>query len=171
MKEIPIFLALGVLLLGCTTTEPQGTITYGEPEYTEPEVPEEEVPVPEEPSAQEQLNDSLPEPTEPTPELHISFTELETGGETTEKEYSGVEVDGYSILLEDVAPSGTEYCALIKIAEVDGTQMRVLDRAQICPGESYYWISPEMHKYRIKVLEVASGYADQTAWADIVVYT
>ncbi len=160
-----------ILLFGCTATEEQGTAIYGEPEYSHPEAPEPETPPAQEPSAQEEMNDSLPEPTEPTPELHISYTEMETGEETTEKEYSGVEVDGYSILLEDVAPHGTEYCALIKIAEVEGTHMDVLDRAQICPGESYYWISPEMHKYRIKVLEVATGYADQTAWAGIIVYT
>lgn len=164
------FLGLCLLLFGCAAPEPQGTMAYEEPEYAYPEVPQQEAPPTEEPSAQEGLNDSLPEPTEPTPEMRISYSETETGEETMEREYTGIEVDGYSVLLEDVAPHGTEYCALIRIAEVEGTHIEVLDRAQICPGESYYWISPEMHKYRIKVVEVASGYAGQASWANIIVY-
>ena len=167
MKYLAV-LALVFLLSGCVISE-EGHGTFVPGQNTTANIPN--LPPAEEPAPQgTAINESLPEPTEPTPELNISYTGMETGVETTEKEYSAVEVDGYSILLEDVAPRGTEYCALIKIAEVEGTHMEVLDRAQVCPGESYYWVSPEMHKYRIKVLEVAAGYANQTAWANIIVY-
>ena len=162
-------LALAFLLSGCLISEERHETLV--PGQNAAAVIPSNPPSAEEPAPQEiAINESLPEPTDPTPELNISYAETETGGETTEKEYSAVEVDGYSIMLEDVAPRGTEYCALIKIAEVEGTHMEVLDRAQICPGESYYWVSPETHKYRIKVLDVAAGYADRTAWANMIVY-
>lgn len=117
------------------------------------------------------VNETLPEPTHALPEFNITYEINDTAIENiTEKNYYGLEFDNYTILLEDLAPSGSEYCALVKIVTIEGTNMREFDRAQICPGDSHYWVSPEHHKYRIKVMETASGYSGRAAWANIIVY-
>ena len=82
----------------------------------------------------------------------------ENGQNATEKEYSGIRFGAYTLLLEDLAPHEREYCALVRIVGINGTEITDYERAQICPGEDYYWVSPEGHQYRIYVVETAAGY-------------
>jgi hypothetical protein len=94
----------------------------------------------------------------------------EEGQNATEKEYSGIRFGAYTLLLEDLAPQDREYCALVRIVGIEGADITEYDRAQICPGESYYWVSPEQHQYRIYVVETAAGYSQGRIWANIIVY-
>lgn len=164
------FLAVCFLLFGCVISEERHeTFIPGQNTTTNisHELPPAEEPAPQNLTA----NESLPEPTQAMPEFNLTYEINDTAIENiTEKNYFGLEFDNYTLLLEDLAPSGTEYCALLKIVKIDGTNMQEFDRAQICPGDSHYWISPEHHRYRIKVVETASGYSGRAAWANIIVY-
>ncbi|MEW5996556.1 MAG: hypothetical protein AB1657_03105 [Candidatus Micrarchaeota archaeon] len=167
MRNALLVLAIGFLLFGCIVQEERrAEIVPGE--NASPPAQE-----PQQPGETPALNESaLPEPTEASPEVNISVERMETEVENvTEKEYFGIEFDGYTLLLEDLAPQGAGYCALIKIVKINGTMMQEFDRAQICPGESHYWVSPGMHRYRIKVIETAAGYSNNVAWANIIVYS
>ncbi|MDD5096446.1 MAG: hypothetical protein PHY95_02945 [Candidatus ainarchaeum sp.] len=94
----------------------------------------------------------------------------EDGQNATEKDYSGIRFGGYTLLLEDLAPQGREYCALVRIVGIEGADIMEYERAQICPGDSYYWVSPEGHEYRIYVVETAAGYSQGKIWANIIIY-
>ncbi len=169
MKTILAALVLGLLFLGCVISEErQETFIPGQNTSTNIS---HELPPAEEPQPNATVNETLPEPTQALPAFNLTYEINETGIENaTEKSYFGLEFDNYTLLLEDLAPHGTEYCALVRIVQVEGDTLREFDRAQICPGESYYWVSPEHHRYRIKVIETASGYLGNAAWANIVVY-
>lgn len=94
----------------------------------------------------------------------------ETGQNVTEKEYSGIRFGAYTLLLEDLAPQEREYCALVRIVGISGEEITDYERAQICPGESHYWVSPEGHRYRIYVVDTATGYSQGKIWANIIIY-
>jgi len=164
-----VFLLAGFLLFGCIVSEErQESFIPGQ--NTAANISH-ELPPAEEANPNITVNETLPEPTHALPEFNITYEINDTAIENiTEKNYYGLEFDNYTLLLEDLAPSGSEYCALVKIVAIEGTNMQEFDRAQICPGESYYWVSPEHHKYRIKVIETASGYSGRAAWANIMVY-
>lgn len=166
--KMPVFILLCLLLFGCTAYEERQAEALPGGERTA--VVSEGAPQQE--TAPEPENVSLPEPVEPTPEVRITVEKTPTEvPNVAEKEYSGIEFGSYTLLLEDLAPRGTEYCALVKIVKISGAQMQEFSRAQICPGESYYWVSPEQHRYRIKVIETAPGYSNNAAWANIIIYS
>ncbi len=118
------------------------------------------------------MNETPPEPAQEMAQFNISVETINNtpAENTTEKTYTGLEFDNYTLLLEDLAPQGTGYCALVKIVTINGTVMQEFGRAQICPGESYYWVSPEHHRYRIYVVETASGYSTNISLANIIIY-
>jgi hypothetical protein len=94
----------------------------------------------------------------------------ETGQNVTEKEYSGIRFGAYTLLLEDLAPQERGYCALVRIVGINGSEITDYERAQICPGESHYWVSPEGHQYRIYVVDTAAGYSRGIIRANIIIY-
>lgn len=164
------FLLAGFLLFGCIVSEErqESFIPGQNASYN---VSQELPPADGAHPPNETVDETLQEPTQALPEFNITYEINNTPIENiTEKNYYGLEFDNYTVLLEDLAPRGSEYCALVKIVTIEGASMREFGRAQICPGESYYWVSPEHHKYRIKVIETASGYSGRAAWANIVVY-
>lgn len=163
------FLAIGLLLSGCLAYEE--TRAQVIPGGTHEQNYSQEIPAQGAPSQNQAAGESLPEPVQPGPEVRVTVERNETEAGAVEKEYFGIEFADYTLILDDLAPRGAEYCALVRIVKVEGMAMHEFDRAQICTGESYYWVSPEQHKYRIKVTETASGYSNGAAWADIIIYS
>jgi len=163
------FLAIGLLLFGCLAYEERQTQVV--PGGTHGQNYSQEIPAQETPAQNQTFNESLPEPVQPSPEVRITLERNETEEGTVEKEYFGLDFANYTLILDDLASQGTEYCALVRIVKIEGRVMQEFDRAQICPGDSYYWVSPEQHRYRIKVMETASGYSNGAAWADIIIYS
>lgn len=74
----------------------------------------------------------------------------------------------YILVLDDLSLDKPEPCAIISI--YDSNTQEQLEQAKICPGEEYYWTSPENHVYRIVVIETAAGYSYGAAWANIIIY-
>lgn len=74
----------------------------------------------------------------------------------------------YILVLDDLSLDKPESCAIVSIYEKD-TQER-LEQAKICPGEEYYWTTPEGKTYRIVVIETAPGYTQGATWARIIIY-
>jgi len=109
-----------------------------------------------------------PEPElEPEPE-----EETETRDDTTAIGKDGPERiyfdnGNYALVIEDVVWYGEKECAAVKIADsADST----LKKDVICPQEDYYWTTPEGHRYRIVVTEVAAGYSTGESWAKVNIY-
>ena len=103
-------------------------------------------------------------------EEHLTVEKTEVGEGETEKEYSGMRFDGYTLLLEDLTDDYPQPCASLRIVRISGTEITEYGQMKICPGESQYWTSPEDKEYRIKVFDTAAGYSEGVAWADIAIY-
>ncbi len=76
----------------------------------------------------------------------------------------------YVLVLRDISMQRNEegYCALFEIVWAENGSS--LQKLQICPGEDAYWISPDGHRYRIRVFETAAGYTGRARWAKVAVY-
>lgn len=73
----------------------------------------------------------------------------------------------YALVIEDIVWYGDEECAAIKIADAADSTLK---KDVICPPEDYYWTTPEGHRYRIVISEVASGYSSGESWAKVNIY-
>ncbi len=98
-------------------------------------------------------------------DLDVNITENE-GMERDYREGLLVFGDGmYALDLLDVTIDAE--CAVFEFIYADGT---AIDKAIICEGEDRYWVSPEGHRFRVKVLQVALGYSTNTSWANVIIY-
>ena len=76
--------------------------------------------------------------------------------------------ENYILVLDDLSLDKPEPCAIVSIYNLESEEN--LQQAKICPGEEYYWTSPEGHKFRIVVIETAAGYSYGAGWANIIIY-
>ena len=101
-------------------------------------------------------------------EENVTVEKTDIGDGKTEREYFGMGFGEYILLLEDLSDEKPYPCAIVRVVDFEGVEY---ERTKICPGDSYYWISPEGHRYRFYVVQTAAGYSGGAAWADIIVYT
>lgn len=174
-----------LMLCGCIVMEKEYRES-GETVLPPQEAPQGEAPAPEEEPPAGDENESAasggPVPPAGSPEREegdanvlmgqqeLTVEEAEVGEGKTEKEYGGMEFDGYTLLLEDLTDDYPYPCAALRIVKISGTEIMEYKRTEICPGHSGYWESPEGKGYRIKVFETAAGYSEGVHWADIAIY-
>ena len=178
--RLVVFGVLLLVLFGCVAVEEPAE--EAEENITEePEIPE-EIPeeVPEENETAEpeineseesginelELNETINESMNWTEEIIANETVNETMDESGEIDGILFGEGKYLLILDDAVWYGGRACAAIDITYVNGTSIK---RDVICPTQDYYWIAPDRHKFRIKVVEVAAGYSGE-AWADISIY-
>lgn len=167
-KVISIFGIMFLLFLGCISTNEGSTFSTANETNITNEV---------ETNYTNTTNETVNISTNETIIISENITLNETTNTTLENNTGNeeIELEGitfgnekYIIVLDDLSLDKPESCALVSIYDYE-TQER-LQQAKICPGEEYYWTSPEGHKFRIVVLETGPGYGYGTTWASIIIY-
>jgi len=73
----------------------------------------------------------------------------------------------YALVIDDVVWYGDNECAAVRITDGAGSALKI---DVICPRQDYYWTTPEGHRYRFVISEVASGYSTGESWAKVNIY-
>jgi hypothetical protein len=108
--------------------------------------------------------------TNEEPENLTNFTQTNITANQTPapQKPEGMGFGGFYLVLDDIVlPRYDATCGAFSILYSNGT---VADKLLICEGKSAYWTTPQGHKYRIFVVELAGGYTHAENWADVRIY-
>ncbi len=157
--RLVVFGLLFLVFFGCVTPD-EADIERNVTDITKNITEEYEIP---EENVTEEINETE-EVNETVNETYVN----ETINESEEEEISGILFgEGrYVLIIEDVVWYGDKSCAAINIAYADGDSLK---KDVVCPRVDYYWTSPDGHRYRIFISEVAAGYTGE-AWAKVFIY-